>query len=282
MKFDFVVMNPPYQPPTKKSEGGSGSRNTIWDKFVSKAFTLVKQDGFLCAIHPSKWRKPEDELFVEFQKRSLLHLDIHNKQEGDKVFGATTRFDWYVLQNLLDKNIKTTIRDELGNHVECNLNDWPFIPNFDFETVSSLLAKDGEPTSPILYSRGAYDGNRAVHMSETKHDDFIYPCVASTCKGGVRFCYSNTKDKGLFGIPKVIFGDADTIQNIIVDFKGEYAMAPHALAIQIDSEEEGYKIKGALESDKFNSFLLACRWSNFMIEWRMFKYFRKDFWKEFV
>ena len=52
--------------------------------------------------------------------------------------------------------------------------------------------------------------------------------------------------------------------------------------IQIDSKTEGEEMKKALESEKFNNFLKACRWSNFRIEWQMFKYFRKDFWKEFI
>lgn len=52
--------------------------------------------------------------------------------------------------------------------------------------------------------------------------------------------------------------------------------------LPITSESEGIKIKSALESDKFNEFLKACRWSNFQIDYKMFKYFRKDFWKEFI
>jgi hypothetical protein len=283
MKFDVVIMNPPYQPMVKESLGGSGSRNTLWDKFVLKALELVVKDGFVCAVHPAKWRKPEDYLYEEFRKLSLKYLSIHNKQEGDKVFGATTRFDWYILQNKNSKNIinKTIIHDETGKTSSFILNNWPFIPNYKFDVLVSILAKDGEKTCPILYSGGAYDSRRP-HMSLTKHDNFIYPCVTSTCKKGVRFCYSDTKSKGLFQISKLIFCDADTIQNAIVDVKGEYAMTPNSMAIEIESEEEGLQIKKAIESKKFNEFLKACRWSNFRIEWRLFKHFRKDFWKEFI
>ena len=282
MQYDVVFMNPPYQAQVKRdsADGGSGTGSTLYDKFICKAFQLLVKSGFLCAVHPSKWRKPEDKLFREFQQRCLFYLSIANKQTGKKVFSTTTRFDWYVLQNL-DKRHKTLILDENGNDGEYDLKDWPFIPNFSFDILEKILAKPGEKTCPVLYLGGAYD-KRRPHMSDNQTDTHIYPCVNSTCKSGVRCYYSNTQSKGLFGIPKIIFGEADTIQNSIVDFDGEYAMTPCAIAVQIDSKHEGEQIKMALESQRFNDFLKACRWSNFRIEWRMFKYFRHDFWKEFI
>ena len=41
MKFDCVVMNPPYQTPTENK----GSGHTLWDGFVRKAFEITKEIG---------------------------------------------------------------------------------------------------------------------------------------------------------------------------------------------------------------------------------------------
>lgn len=50
----------------------------------------------------------------------------------------------------------------------------------------------------------------------------------------------------------------------------------------INDKYEGEKIKNALMSDKFNSLLKSCMWGNFRIDWKLFTYFKKDFWKEFI
>jgi len=283
-QFDVVVGNPPYQPPVKRGEeygdGGSGSGFTLWDKFVTLSLDVLKTDGYLCLVHPAKWRKPEDKLLTVLQSKRILHLDIHNKQEGLKVFGATTRFDWYVLRNKNERGL-TTVRDEQGATHSLDLSQMPFIPNGEFELVGKIISKKGREACPILYISGAYR-EYLPHMSREKGGKFVHPCVNSTGKSGLKCYYSNTTKKGLFGIPKVIFGDADIIANAVVDFKGEYAMTQNAMAIQISSEKEGIQIKKALESEKFNRLLKLCRWSNFRIEWRMFKHFRKDFYLEFL
>jgi hypothetical protein len=286
MKFDCVVGNPPYQPAVNRSkeqgDAGSGSGLTLWDKFVPLSIDTVKDSGYVCLVHPAKWRKPEDVLLPLFQSLQLLHLDIHNKQEGLRVFGATTRFDWYVLRNSpAQNNILATIRDEKGVINRVDITSLPFVPNADFDLVDKLLATKTDESCPILYISGAYR-EYLPHMSREKGGKFIYPCVNSTGRAGLKCYYSSTTEKGLFGIPKIVFSDADIIANAVVDFAGVYAMTQNAMAIQISDEKEGIQIKQALESEKFNQFLKSCRWSNFRIDWRMFKYFRKDFWGNFL
>jgi hypothetical protein len=63
---------------------------------------------------------------------------------------------------------------------------------------------------------------------------------------------------------------------------GDYGMTQGSMAIVIDSLEDVSSIKKALLSDGFNSFLKTVMWSNFRIDWRLFSYLKKDFWKEFI
>ena len=284
MKFWHIIGNPPYQPSVNrgkdKGDGGSGSGNVIWDKFVTKSLDVLKTNGYLCLVHPAKWRKPLDKVGEEMMKHQFHYLEIHNDQDGLKTFGATTRYDWYIMQNCL-VTTKTVIKDEIGNTIKLDIAKLPFVPNFDFDLSARILAKDGEEICKIHFISGAYRVY-LPHMSKEKRENFIYPCVTATSTEGIRLCYSNTKDRGLFGIPKLIFSDARHIVNAVVDWEGEYGMTQNAMGIQIDSKTEGEEMKKALESEKFNTFLKACRWSNFQIDYRMFKFFRKDFWKEFV
>ena len=283
MKFDVIVGNPPYQAPAKENKpgGGCGSRNIIWDKFVILSLNLIKDNRFLCLVHPAKWRKPEDQLWAKMRNKQMHYIEIHNKVDGLRLFGATTRYDWYVLQNAIGDG-RTIIKDEQGSTITLDIRDWGFLPNYDFDMVKSILAKDGEDICPILFSFSDHE-TRKTWMSETQDTKHPYPCVHWTGRTEpfVKYWYSAQQSK-IMEKPKVIFGESDTIRNVIVDIKGELGVTPGAMGIAISSKTEGEQIKGALESDKFNEFLKACRWSNFRIDYRMFKYFRKDFWKEFV
>jgi SAM-dependent methyltransferase len=57
MKFDVVLGNPPFQPETKIEGDGCGSRCMIWQKFIERAFEVVKNDGHLLFVTPNNWRK---------------------------------------------------------------------------------------------------------------------------------------------------------------------------------------------------------------------------------
>jgi hypothetical protein len=59
-------------------------------------------------------------------------------------------------------------------------------------------------------------------------------------------------------------------------------MTQHSIAIKIDTLEEGKKIKKIIESIEFKDIIKSCLWSNFQIDWNTFKYFKKDFYKEFI
>ena len=285
-KFDVVIGNPPYQAPTKKlniKNGSKGGRNTIWQHFIPLSFSLCKKNGFICLVHPARWRKPEDKTGEILKTKNIRYLEMHSKYDGKKTFGAITNYDWYVLQN---NNLvgQSTIRDYNGNFSRIDIWKLPLIPHFNFKIIDKLLAEEKEETCPILYSRSAY-GNDKSWMSREKSPEFKYPCVASTTKNKVKFLYSKVNTNGFFGISKVIFGDngGDTgIYNSIVDIDGKFGITDHGLAIKIKSKSEGEKIKTALESEKFKELIHSCQYGGFQIEWRMFKYFRKDFWKEFI
>lgn len=59
-------------------------------------------------------------------------------------------------------------------------------------------------------------------------------------------------------------------------------MTQHSMAIIVSDIEEANNIKKALLSSNFNDFLKTVMWSNFQIDWKLFSYLKKDFWKEFI
>jgi hypothetical protein len=59
-------------------------------------------------------------------------------------------------------------------------------------------------------------------------------------------------------------------------------MTSGSMAIPINNYNEGVLIKKAIESEKFKDFIKSCMWGNFRIEWRLFTYLKRDFYKYFL
>lgn len=287
-KFDVVIGNPPYQGPGKSTDsgyegGGKGSRNSsLWPSFVEKCFDLVEADGFVCMIHPPRWRKPGDKTGDLIRSKNVLHIDIHGKSDGMKTFNCMVRYDWYIAQNSPYKG-STVVRDENGDICKIDLSDFSFLPHSQFDLLRKIVAKGGEETCQVICDSSYH--NQRDYMSRTQDDKYKYPCVYSTTKDAVKYFYSSTNQNGHFGAPKVIFGEngGDTgIYNAILDLDGKFGMTEGGIAIIISSKEEGENVISAIQSEKFTTFIRACNYGGFRIDWKIFRYFRKDFWKEFV
>lgn len=279
-KFDAVIGNPPYN-----SSGNVGTGNAIWQHFVKMALNVLKRDGYLSFVHPGGWRKPVSDkskykaMFeLMTHENHMLFLSIHGIKDGQKTFKCGTRYDWYVIQNKKSRGL-TTVVDELGQAYELNMSDWNFLPNYNFELMNKLLAKNGKQCQ-VIYGRSNYGADKK-HTSSKKTDTYRYPLIHSTPLAGTRYYYSSTNENGHFGVSKIIFGESG-IHNAIIDVDGKYGMTQCAMAIGTENLEEGEKIKKAIESGEFKELLNSCSWSNFRIDWLMFKYFKKDFWKHFI
>ena len=281
-QIDIIIGNPPYQA-IQFSKEKRGGGDMLWDKFVKISIKILVSNGYLCFVHPAAWRKPESEhsknsgLFeLMTRKNQLLYLEIHDTKDGQLVFNSGTRYDFYVLQKIITSSTITIVKGDDGSKEELNLLKWQFLPNSKFKLIEPLL-KEEKDGCDIIFSRSAY-GSDKEWVQETKTSTFKYPLIHSTPKNGVRYMYSSRNDKGMFDVSKIIFGESG-IYNSIIDIDGKYGMTQGTMAIPISSEKEGKQIKQVIESDEFRNILDACSWGNFRIDWRLFTYFKKDFYK---
>ena len=66
------------------------------------------------------------------------------------------------------------------------------------------------------------------------------------------------------------------------DYEGKYGMSELTFGIPITSKKQGDEIVKAINTDKFKQIINATKWGAFQTDWRMFKYFKPDFYKYFL
>lgn len=272
-KFDIIIGNPPYN----NINTGKGGRE-LWMPFVRKSFDLLSDNGFLCLIHPAKWRKPNHDIFELFKKNNLIFLEIHNEKQGLKIFKAQTRFDFYVLQKSIYSGI-TKIIDEKGIVNLINIKEWKWLPNFNFDLIHYLISKPGEECCEIIYSSYMY-GNFTKHMSKIEINNFNLPCIYGMQKNGSCSYFYSCQDRGHFKQPKIILSLGRHVYSIL-DYEGKYGMMQNSCGIPIKSKQEGEEIKKIIDGVNFKEIINATKWANYQTHYQMFQSFKKNFW-EFI
>jgi hypothetical protein len=156
------------------------------------------------------------------------------------------------------------------------------LPNSDYETFKKIVATDTEEKCHLLQSAVFTYPKLSKILNDFKTDEFKYQVIHTLPSKGIRSFYSNRNDIGLFGIPKVIFGD-NGLNDAVIDMEGVIATTSHSMAIEVDSLEEAENIKKCLLSTKFKLFINnSCLFGNFQIHHTLFTLFKRDFWKEFI
>jgi hypothetical protein len=271
--FDAVIGNPPYN--DKSDNKGAGHK--LWDKFMEFGITkwLVK-DGYLLYVHPPLWRQPENKLFKLMKKNNLIYLEIHNYNDGKKMFKCSTRYDWYLMQKSTYLN-QTTIVDEFGVKSEINLNQWDFIPNGYLQEIRDLIT--GDEKHEFISDRSNYGADKSW-VSKTQNDEFQYPVVYSLYKDlSIQFRYSKHQDSGHFGVPKIIF-TPNLGLNHIIDTQGEYGLTQWVVGI-VDEPENLEQITKIFSNHKFQEILKSIKFGMYY-NTKILKMFKKDFWTDFV
>jgi len=281
MEFDVVLGNPPYQ-----VKVGPNKTESLWNKFVKKSFQVCKENGYVSLIHPNGWRNIDGkykDVQQLIKEKNLKYLSINSVEIGQQMFNATTPFDWYVIQNTTNqRNSIIKFQDEIVKEID--ISQLEIIPNFLFDEVMDLIAKDDEEKVDIIFSFSDYE-TRKKYISKTQSEEFQYPCVYSVLSdGSANFMYSSTNQKGHFGIPKLILGNG-TNPTCLLDPNGEFGLTQFAFGI-VDTIENLHQIESVLKSEKFQKINKSTKYvataGNPLVYYKIVSSFRKDFWKEFI
>ena len=279
--FNAVCGNPPYN-----SNGDTGTGNTIWQDFTKKALNeWLLPNGYLLFVHPPGWRKPSTEkgkfskmYDLMVKQNQMLYLEIHSIKDGQKIFNCGTRYDWYLIEKVKKyKNTRLIDIYNIENEIDLSLFNW--LPNNNILTILNLISSEEKINVICDFSYSRLD-KKIVSTNES--DEFKHPLIYLTPKKGIRYMYSKVNNKGHFGVSKVIIGETG-MENAINDFEGKYGMTQDSFGIVIDNKQDGDDIIKILNKPIFIDLIrTSCSWSNFRIDYRLFKEFKKDFWKSFM
>lgn len=281
-KFDIIIGNPPFNKSKSGIQTGTRAKNTLWDKFIIKSLNCLKPNGYLCFINPQNWRGVSPnyrDLWNTMKNKQIVYLHIYGVKDCKQLFNVNSRFDLYILHNTINTK-QTEVIDELGVTHKFKLNEMPFLANYAFDEINKILIKNENETGVkviMSYSNYfAYIKNK--DMSKTKTEEFKYPVVHTITKDGLGIWYSNTNERGHFGLSKVIlnFNVKQYSYEEQNDYKGKYGMSQISFGIPINSKKEGDLILKAIDTPNFKKIISATKWAAFQTDYRMFNYFRKD------
>jgi len=281
-KFDVIMCNPPFQKERTKVKGTTAGRSNLWGIFVDISIDLLVDGGYLCFINPSGWRGLGNThyLWDKITKKQLLYLHIYGEREGKQLFNVGQRFDLYILKNTKNTE-ETEIIDELGKKHNIDLSNKPFLPNYAYNEINRILT-DKDNGINVIHDTFYHSSSSMNKTKRLKQEKYIHPVIHSINKKNMLpYIYSNDTTKGHFGVPKIILNlnrnqYSHKEQN---DYTGNYGMSELSFGIPIKSKKEGDEILKAIDSDAFKKIISATKWGAFQTDYRMFKYFKKDFYK---
>lgn len=275
--FDIIMGNPPFQKEQENTRKGGYGGRTIWNRFVDNSIDILAPKGLLCFINPSNWRGLGElhYLWDRLTSLQILYLHIYGKKAGQQMFNVGSRFDLYVIENT--NNTKPTkVIEEMEKEHQIQMKDWPFLPNYDYTTFKKILTTEDKGID-VIYSRSLY-GTDKDNMRDNNKSNFHHKVVHSIKQDGITYWYTNDKTKGHFGVPKVIlnFNEQQYSHKEQNDYEGKYGMSQISFGLPIRSKKEGDEILKSIDTGVFKTMIAATKWGAFQTDYRMFRYFRPD------
>ena len=263
---NIILANPPFNiATTELRHGAKGSGFALWGKFLKKSLEITK--NYVGMLTPSVWRSPDHELLNLVKQYKLLYLHIFSKSDGIKWFGVQSRFDIYVISK--KGSNYTKIIDQNNRTHKIQIKEWPFLPNYNYTNIKRILATIDN--LPILYHSNIYNSK------DLKEKDrlYKYPVVHTITRTGLGIRYS---DKPNLRIPKVLL-NFNELQYPYNDWKGEYGMSQLTFGIPIQTRAEGNILIDAINTPEFKEIIKSTKWTSFTTNYKMFRYFKHDFYK---
>ena len=256
MKFDVIVGNPPYQGAKSEDAGPAGKPPTIWPHFVTLGNKLLTDDGIMVMVHPAMYRKPGSYL------QHILHnnnreLHMYNNAEAMQTFGASTRYDWYVI----DKTYTgpTVVYFEDCTRELIDLTPDTFMPNGSWSIWQKVQA--------LTKTHGFIDTIKHTTPPATGGP---FPLVQTITKTKGLVLEHTRKQPKHLGVPKVILSETGCLA--MYDKEGQYGTSCNTYYVVTYSDDEAEALVRFVDSKLCDHLVESCKWSNFRTEYCLWRF----------
>ena len=274
IKFDAVVMNPPY------NKHGIMKGATAYQEFTLRALAeWVNDDGYLLVVIPPGWRRPQT---VRSRWRTMFKTMAHDNQiislfmnsidTGKKLFNCSTRFDEILIKKT--PCTTTTKITDFKNVVSIlNLLEYEWLPNYSIEYINSLMGGNS------FYIRST---RRLTDVKNIPDEKYKYKVIKTVNKTKVNYLYSPIQSVvGLYGVPKIVWDRNGGIRNLVIDETGEYMCSGECICIKYTTKKNADYITKKLLSKEFNNNIMnACNYSMYQLEAVIFERFNDSFYTD--
>ena len=277
--FDVILGNPPFQSLKSLSVyRGSQGKRTAWNAFVKKCLHPDWNRGYLGFITPSTWRRPDAPLYpLMTRENDLKYLHIYGEKSGRDIFKVQTRFDAYVVATAAaaqQQGAGTKIIDEKGQvHMDVDPSEWPFIPNYAFDVVRSIMTSNKDGGFHVIFHSHEHDARR---LSANPSEKYCVPVIHTQNRRGLGILYSDRSSIAK-KTPKVILNFNRNLYPYN-DYLGEYGLSQLSFGLPLvgttDEERKahGESLIAFLLSPMFQQVVKATKWTSFQTDYRMFRY----------
>ena len=248
MKFDVIVGNPPYQGSNDKGTNQPKSHN-LWSKFVTKAITLAKMDGYVAFVTPDSWMSPNSNILDSFKKNSMLWINT----DVSKYFSVGSSFTAWVLQKNQDiKNVQI-------DGVTVNLDNLNYLPR-DFSNTYSIHDKVVNSSFlklDILFDSTCHSDHKNKKVSKERSEAFPYEIYHTNAQ----MRYSSVKSRH-FDDKKIIW----TLSGYFKPFYNEGNLGTTEVCqyVLVSSKQEADEILSFLNSKLYRTIITTGKWSGFL------------------
>jgi len=206
MKFDVVLINPPYE--SKEEDRGihGGNNKKLWKEFLTLSLSMLKEDGHLIFLSPTSWangaKNPHNNIniFQDYIKElEVIDIDMN----ADKHFpGKSTNISCIILQNKKRISKLTKV-----NNIELDLSKFEMLPKnvdnitlsifnkisnldkFKFTMVRKDLSKNIIDNNTDEYKYKTYLGRDGIKYTNIQNEYTIKKKVLTHRMGSVKFIY---------------------------------------------------------------------------------------------
>jgi hypothetical protein len=252
MKFDVIIGNPPYNPPSSVDRGGNGSANKIWHLFVEHAFKILNKNGTLSFVTPTGWRCGSSNLkrqhrFAQDKMFSIGVAHWANARAPIDHFptvGHSIGIDYWQINNgaAASLTIPKILLEEriLPRTMQAK----------DITRLERWMLACVAPEDSFQLTIGGNDRRKFSCVQKSVVGDGARKWKHLNTGGNTRkglFDWYDSKTKG-FNVPKVIVHDSSGPEPFI-DLNGAYGCGTHSSAYQISNISDATEIFDFFKSD---------------------------------